>query len=149
MKSIKKYRRIIALSVFILILLVVILSIKAILYPDNNKSIYGNRLSGIDKVPIKEELKNNIGTLLNNTGKVKTNNIDIRGKIINVIVDVKKDVTIDNIKGILNEVLTKFTSEQKAFYDFQFFVTQSEVSNNKQFPIIGYKNNNTDTIVWN
>jgi hypothetical protein len=149
MKFIKKYRKVITVSICVVILLVIFLSIKAILYPDNNRSIYGNRLAGIDKVPINENLKKDINTYLKDTSKVKTSSIDIRGKVINIIVDINKDVTVDSIEGILNEVLTKFTSEQKAFYDLQFFATQNEVSNNSLFPVIGYKNKNTETIVWN
>jgi hypothetical protein len=52
------------------------------------------------------------------------------------------------VKSISNDILAKFTTEQKAFYDIQYFLTQSEVKNNTIYPVIGYKNKLSNEIIW-
>lgn len=148
MKSIMKRKKVVIAAFAVIIIAILIIFVKDMLYPNNGKTIYGDRLNGIDKVSIDSTLKNTIVNSLKATGKVKTASVDVKGKIINILIDVKTNIDVLNAKTISSDTLTKFSNDEKKFYDIQYFLTQSESSSNKSYPMIGYKNANSSTIVW-
>ena len=72
----------------------------------------------------------------------------VKGKIINILFDVDKDVKVEEAKTIATNILTKFSDDQKGFYDMQIFIIQDTVTDNKNYPLIGYKNKVSEVIVW-
>ncbi len=148
MKAIKKHKWALLLSLFILILVIIIILVNSYIFINNNDSVYGNRLNGIDEVPIKEDLKNDIINSLKTNENIKTVEIDIRGKIINIIAESVSNSDLSKIKLELDEILIKFSDDYLAFYDIQFFVFQETTEEDENIIVIGYKNNNSDIIVW-
>lgn len=144
MKIIKKYKWL--LMVLVVLLIIVLTIIYFVFY--NTKSNYGNRLEGINKVLIKEDLKNDLKSTLLSLSEVDKVNIDVKGKIINIIIIVNDDVNIDKAYQIADSTLIKFSDEILAFYDLQFFVNQKAESIDHSFPIIGYKNKTSNSIIW-
>jgi len=146
-----------------LVFIICLLILGGIFVPGHG-SHYGNRLDGIKQNPFNEKDQKKVSDSINKDDKVKSAKINIHGKIINVIFDVNKDVSIDDSKAIANASLEKFSKKVKEFYDIQFLITKSEEEGEeveikkedgttsteikKAFPIMGYKNSKSDGIVW-
>ena len=106
---------------------------------------YGDRLKGINKVKISSKLKNEVKESLNAKDEVSKSSIRVQGKIIYIHVYVKESVNLDKAKDIANESLSKFSDDEKKFYDFEFFLFQEKENG---FVVTGTKNVKSDKIVW-
>ena len=146
MKFIKVYKWLLLL--FLVLLITIMFFVKDFWFYDN-KSSYGNRLEGIENITIESDLKNDIINSFVELDDVNSVSINVRGKIVNIIIDVAENINIENGKKIANDVLIKFSDEQKSFYDIQFYITQEVSSGVNGFPIIGYKNKTSEVIAWN
>lgn len=140
-----KYRIYIMIFLILIIAGFSIYAIKEYLYPNNDLSIYGNRLDGIDEVLITKEKKTEVINFIKENESLTDVTIDIQGKIINIIITATtEDFNEEEVKSYLPTILEKFSSEEIAFYDFQFFVKNVDANYN----LIGYKNKNSEKITF-
>ena len=162
-KKILKSKKFIAYSIVFIGLLVCLIFILKILLPSGG-SVYGTRLNGIEKISFKEKNQNKIVNAIKSDEKVSSAKMNIHGKIINIVFNVNKDVSIDDAKAIANNSLEGFSEAVKGFYDIQFIITKNDEEGqeekitasdgtettqiNKEFPIMGYKNSKRNDIVW-
>ena len=146
MKALKKFRWIL-LGFAILILIVIIWVGKEFLLSSDGP-LYGNRLQGVEKVPISNALKSTITALIDSKSGVKSSTVNVHGLIVNVVIFVNDTMTIDIAKATSVEVLTKFSDAEKSFYDISFLINYAQKSTKTDFPLIGYKNKNSTEIVW-
>lgn len=159
-KKLLKNKRFIIVCILVLVGIICLILLKNILYPSGRISYYGNRLDGIENVEFTDKSKTSIVNNLKSNELITDAKINVHGKIINVIFDVKKDVSIEDAKKIGSELLNSFNDDIKGFYDIQVIITKTEEetvettdSNGeaqlvKQFPIMGYKNCSSKEIVW-
>lgn len=113
----------------------------SIVMPKSGNEKYGNRLDDIkkDNAEITSTQENKIIEEVKKKNFVKDVSINIEGRIINVIVEVKKDTSDKDAKS-LGEIVLKATPEkQLKYYDIQLFL-KNENKDAKGFPMIGYKN---------
>ena len=147
MKFIKKNKfTIIAIIIFI-ILVVLGVKVKELLVPDEGKTSYGDRLNEL------EENKRNDDLITNMENKVKENQSvlkfshKVHGKIINLLITLKDDVSVEDAKSIANNLVLEFQNEELSYYSLQvYLLKESEELNN--FPIIGYKDTETENLVF-
>lgn len=140
MKFLKKYKIIIIIIITFLVLgLFVILGMKELLYPDDRKSLYGSRLEGISKYNVDIlNLKKEIETVKGIT-QVE---INVNGRIINIIVLVEKEVQ-DELGQTILETLT---NEEQSYFDIQLIVEkETEEKNDLNF---GYKHKTEQDFRW-
>ena len=144
MKFVRKHRYLVLIGLIIIAVILALLILKDTVSFDESTAVYGNRLDGIEKVEITKEQKEQVKDVL----KDKTESVTVRvaGKLVNVVIKTNGDVSLEDAKGMGPTVLGIFTDEQKAFYDFQFLISNSE--NETQFPIIGYMQHSRDVITW-
>ena len=117
----------------------------------NTGNKYGNRLDGIKDVIVSEDLKDEMITTLTTESKVNSVTINVHGKIVNFVIDFKKETTMDEAKSIAIKCLDFFEEEYRNFYDIQFLFKKSELENEEEkdkFPIIGYIKAGATTISW-
>ena len=57
----------------------------------------------------------------------------------------KDDFDVNTAKESASKLVSLFSEDEIKFYDFQVFVT----SNGDKYPIIGYKNKNSEGLYWN
>jgi len=146
MKFIKKNLfTIIAIIVFLL-LVVLLIQVKNIFFPDEGSAIYGNRLEGIEKVKINDSKKKKIKEAVTSDGIASKATVRISGKIIDVNIVVNMEASYDSAKGIANKVLENLSDEEKKYYDIQVFINKEEKTDN--FPIIGYKHHAKEAFSW-
>ncbi len=144
MKFIKKhFSSIVGILVFV-IMLVAFFKVKDIFNPDESTAIYGTRLEGREKVEISKKTREAVKKSL----EERTENVSVRvaGNIINIIINAKEDVSLEEAKNLGNKALESFSEEEKKYYDIQLFIKNGKNAN--QFPIIGYKHHNKNAISW-
>ena len=134
-----------AIGITVLILVIIaILLIKNLFMFDDFQAIYGTRLEGISKVAVtnkeKTAVKNSIGDA------AKKVNVRTAGRIIDILIVVSKETSLEDAKKLGEKTLESFSDEQKKFYDIQVMIETDEESN--QYPIIGYKHQSRDAITW-
>ena len=135
--------------VLVLGLILIVLGIMLIAFisdkATDSVAIYGNRLDGIEKVEMTAKKKKAIVENVKNTGLADSVKAYTQGKIINVEIKLKNDVSRDDSKNLVNYVMEKLTDEEKKFYDVQVFINKD---NDEAFPIIGYRHHSKDTFSW-
>ncbi|MDO5569401.1 MAG: hypothetical protein Q4G04_04750 [bacterium] len=134
-------------SLFIIFLIIMLVTVNSLFF-STGKSIYGDRLKGIDEVVITDSRMDEAKAKIENDAAVKEVNIHVKGKIINIAIDVVKDTSISKAKELAGITLQAFSDEEKNFYDFQYFLTMSEDSESVSFPITGTKHHKYTDISW-
>ena len=136
---------IIAIGVF-LILVVLVFQIATMFFPEEGTALYGDRLDGIEEVELSNSKLTKIESNLKSDGAVKEADVSIAGKIVEVIITVQDDTSVDTAKALNTKVLDSLSNKDKKFYDIQIFVKKD--SEATDFPIIGYKHHAKDTFSW-
>lgn len=139
------------LTVFIIVIFVLVVLLGGYLYnllfTSGKKGAYGNRLDGMKEVEITETQYNNIEKKLKENENVIEVTTELKGKIVNIIITVKDEVTKDAAKNIAAISLNELKEDQLKFYDIQVFVKKNNEELN-DFPIIGYKQNTWTGFSW-
>ena len=144
MKSKKKYKTIIFIVAIVIIAIIVFFTLKSFLYPSDTKSVYGNRLNGIEDVKITSDKKTAVINRIKTESNVTEANVEVQGKIIYIFVTVNKNIDKEGLEGLFEDSLTVFSDDEKSFYDFQFFGTNDE----SKFKVIGAKSKQSESIAW-
>ena len=164
-KKVKRRRKKIKIGyvlAFAALFIILIIGIKLML--PNSKSKYGNRLEGIEKISFDNSAKSKIVKKINSNDKANGAKVEVQGRIINIIFNVKKDVSKDDAKAIASDSLGQIKDNVKKYYDIQYMITKKDEEGTKKketnedgkevevtvtvFPIMGYKNSKSDKIVW-
>ncbi len=139
-----KYKVIIYIVIVLIFIGLAFLALKNYLFPDDDKSVYGSRLNGIEDVKLDSNrmlaIKNGYAT----DNNIESIVVDLKGRKINLIIKGKTDYTIEYAKKTLLENLKVFQTKELNYYDIEFFVTNEPLKYN----MIGYKNKKSDVIVW-
>lgn len=112
-----------------------------VIVPQNGKPQYGNRLEGIEKVLPEKDRAEFISTMksaLEKEDEVNSVSVDIKGRIINLIVEVKKGTKVKTAKNLTDVVTKEMTEAQLGYFDIQIFIKNSD-KDAKGYPVIGYK----------
>lgn len=129
----------------IVVVLVLVLVIK-IVYPSSTKNLYGNRLIENSNHVIDNNKIDEMKAKLKENTKINEVTYNLKGRIINLIIDVKATMDLNSAKSLSDTVLKSFTDDQKSYYDIQIFITTIEESNT--YPIIGYKHHTSNIFLW-
>lgn len=107
---------------------------------DQNEK-YGNRLDDIKEANamIQDSDTDKIVEAVKKKSFVKEASTNVEGRIVNVIVEVRKGTSVKDAKSLANITLDALSDKHKKLYDVQLLV-KSEDSKDTNFPIIGYKN---------
>jgi hypothetical protein len=135
-------KKIIMLLILGIFVIATILFLKNLFFPDDQSTLYGSRLDGIEEYSIDnlEEVTNAFKSM----ESVDSTNVRIQGRTINITVVLAKEVTNIKEQSFINIKL--FKEEVLNYYDIQVFVNTTEETEN--YPIIGYKNNDSESLVW-
>jgi len=131
----------IAVIMFSTILIIVFSNLSS----GNNK--YGNRLDGIEKYPITEEVINNIKSEISSLEKVESINYNLEGRLINFVIKVEDDLIVSEAKNYSEKILENFSDDIKSYYDIQILI-DSNIDESENYPIVGYKHKTSDSLVW-
>ena len=121
---IKKYSTLLLLLLIIITLVVLL----GLFLPKTEGSVYGNRLDGIEDVPLTGDVKSSILDAITSTEKTTSSNIALTGKIIKINIKVKDDVSLEDAKKIYDSFKSKFTEQILAYYDIQIMLVSKDYS---------------------
>ncbi len=133
----------------VLLLLIIILSLFAIYYTKNimntteTKAVYGERK---DAIKGKEISKDKLSKVESSISDAKNVTARTQGRIIEVTITAKDNVSVGDAKKMADEVSNLFTNDEKKLYDIQLFIKKDK--EDASFPIIGYKHHNTNSFSW-
>ena len=147
MKFIKKNKFTIMAIIIFIALVVLGVKVKELLVPDEGKAVYGDRLDGINNHPLADSLFADIEDKVKENESVLNFAHQVHGKIINLMITVKDEVSIEDAKKLANSLVAEFKDDELDFYSLQVYVLkENEELNN--FPIIGYKDTETSELVF-
>lgn len=144
MDFIKRNKATIIAIVIFLVLVVAMFQVKNIFFPDEGDAIYGDRLKGIEKVKLSKDISSKVDEKLDESVSKVT--VRVAGRIVNIILVVSDDMSVDVAKSCGDKALEAFSDKEKKYYDFQVFVEKKGESN--EFPIIGYRHHTKNSFSW-
>lgn len=95
---------IVAIAIFLVIVLLLV-QVKNIFFPQRANALYGDRLKGIEEVKITEKDQEKIKSTLESDGGIKTATVRTSGKTLEVIITVNDDVSLGTAKPYVNKIL--------------------------------------------
>ena len=154
MKKIKKFYKehrvfTILMSVVIVCLILIITVLVQIFYFGNGNDKYGDRLEGIENVPITESREDDFEKNIVNEGKAKKCDLIVTGRIIYITIQFNEDVDLETAKSVALKSLESFSEEELAFYDFNFTLKKNTSDKVEGFLISGARTKNGSGLVWN
>ena len=121
-KFIKKNKMTVVVVICCLILTILIFALKLTFFPNEAKAIYGDRLEGLTESRIKNSDLEQIESNLKEKDGVEKVTTAFSGRILNVIITVKEDMTVDNVKSFPDEVDKALDEKQKKAYNYKYFL---------------------------
>ena len=123
MNYIKKHK----LTSFVILVYIILIAFLYFIYKlfigSSGLPVYGDRLDGIENVPITDEQINKISEEISKSDFVlKVTKPYLKGKILKVIVTVTDNADLNASKELAPKVLGFLDEDQKAFYDIEFFI---------------------------
>ena len=146
----KKYRQDnVILFVLIGILLVCFIAICILFYKyfyaGTSETKYGDRLEGIDKYVLNDNLTDEIKKIYAEDKTVGEIEVNVKGKVIYINMNYVESVKVETAKSSALKALEKIGEENLKFYEVQFILTCKD---NENFPVFGSKNANSLKVVW-
>lgn len=123
MNYIKKHK----LTSFVILVYIILIAFLYFIYKlfigSSGLPVYGDRLDGIENVPITDEQIDKISEEISKSDFVlKVTKPYLKGKILKVIVTVTDNANLAASKELAPKVLAVLDEDQKAFYDVEFFI---------------------------
>lgn len=148
MKFIKHHKiKLMLLIIFILVFIIALVVIVNLFYPDSKKSVYGNRLSGIEKAKISNQIITQINDELNSIEAVNSSSFSLNGRLINFVIEVKEGTKVSELDKFTKIINDKLEDEIKSFYDIQLIIDEKS-KDSKNYPIFGYKHKSVADFIW-
>lgn len=145
-KFLKRHKKIIIIIGIVLVILIALMAIIRLVAPDYRKSLYGDRLDNIKEHKIDSKKIDTITKNAKALDYVSDITYDLKGKIMNFVITVTKDTSLENAKKIGTIILDELDKNEKDNYDIQVFLITSEDSDT--YPAIGYKHKTRDEFAW-
>ena len=146
MEWIKKNKLLIMALVIFVVISMIGYKALVVFFPSTETAIYGDRLDS--KVPVSKELYDGIKERISKQEFVKSVDVRESGRIINVVVTVMDSTSLSSAKGLSKLILEGFSESQIGYYDFQLLIKKESASED-DFPIIAYKQHNSDAFYFN
>lgn len=146
-KIIKENKVLFVLAIIIFISLIAIVIGLLTYFYNKDGDKYGNRLDGIEKYSISKTIDEDIKSLYESG--VDSVKVDIKGKIIYIIIYVNDGVSKNDARSYAIKALDKFTEEEKKFYDIHFTIdTKNKSEETTMYPMMGSKHAGNNQVVW-
>ena len=132
---------------FILVMISLLVLYKILFYSDDEKAIYGVRITDIDEYKLEKKDVTSLEKKASELEKINSVKITIKGRLIKYFIDVDSSLTNDEIKNKINEMANQIDDDTKSYYDVTFYVSK-KTEDSVTYPIIGYKHKNKENITF-
>lgn len=147
MKFIKKHKFTTFIILIFIIGVVIIHYLFNLFFINSGKPEYGNRLDGIEAVELVEKDLSTVKDSIKKNSTVKNVNINVSGRTLDIVITVDDKLSLKDAKKIGQESYASLSDKQVEYYSVQVFIKKDAEQQNN-FPIIGYKQKGTKTLVW-
>lgn len=142
-KFMRKHNNLVLFGIIIILSLFALYYTKNIMNTTETKAVYGERK---DAIKGKEISKDKLSKVESSISDAKEVNARTQGRIIEVIITAKDNVSVSAAKKMADQVSDVFTSDEKKLYDIQVLIKKD--NSDKSFPIIGYKHHSKNNFSW-
>ena len=142
----KKYRKQIKIGLIVVFVILIISMIWLFIVPSFKSNKYGDRLKEINKHNISKDVISKIKDKASSNDSVLKIDYHKEGRILNFIVTVDSNFGLDQAKEFVNGMIGEIGEDDRKYYDIQVLIDSNDKSDN--YPIIGYKNKNSDNLVY-
>ena len=147
MKFIKNHVFTTVIVLIFIAMVIVMFILYNLFFINSSKPEYGNRLEGIEEVEITSEAISKLEKAIKGNSKVKNVSTNITGRTLEIVITVDNETSVKDAKVVGNESYKTLDGKQIKFYSVQIFIKKDDPAQNN-FPIIGYKQRETTTVVW-
>ena len=151
MKKLKKMwvenRIIMVLAAIVLVCVIVMLVVMMRYFVGTGKSAYGDRLVEVEKLPLKDDIKNEYTSKVKENEKVVGATINANGTVIYVTLTLE-NATIDEGKQIMENSFQYLSEEFFQTYDFNVTIKKNATEADAGYTIMGSKNKNGTGTIW-
>ena len=137
-----KNKKGIKIGLVIFFIVIIFTCIWLFIVPTFKTNKYGNRLKDISKHKISSDTISEIKNKANDNDSVLKITYHKEGRILNFVMTVDSNFGVDQAKEFASGILSSISDEDKSYYDIQVLIKSDDKSDN--YPIIGYKNKNSD-----
>lgn len=137
---------IICLIVLVVLGIVAFIGVRKLLYPDNNKSKYGDRLDGIENYKISEQTISEMKEEFLKNEFVTDFNYNLTGRIVKVTITVKSDTEVEKTQELSSIITKALPEDYQKYYDISYYVVSNE--ENDLYPIVGTKHKTSEVFSW-
>lgn len=142
----KKYRKQIKIGLIVVFVILIISMIWLFIVPSFKSNKYGDRLKEINKHNISKDVISKIKEKASSNDSVLKIDYHKEGRILNFTVTVDSNFGLDQAKEFVNGMIGEIGEDDRKYYDIQVLIDSNDKSDN--YPIIGYKNKNSDNLVY-
>ena len=142
-------RVMVVLFAIIFVCAIIVIGVVITSFLGSSKSVYGERLEGIENVQITDEIQNHFIEKLKEDELLENVTIKSKGKIVYVTMNFKENVSLVEAESKALASLSLFEENYLNFYDFHYTLKQNATETNEGFLIMGAKNANGSGLVWN
>lgn len=147
MDFMKRHRlKLVLLGVFVLTFIIALFALISLLYPDAKKDVYGNRLEGINKVKISNQIITEIKDKLASSELVGEVEYVLKGRLINFDIKAKDSIDINTLKELVDKIPESFSKKQLNYYDIQVCIIMP--GENDETSVFAYMHKSSDKFVW-
>ena len=139
----------ILLGVILLGCVVAIICVTISFFLGGDKSVYGNRLDEIKNVKITDDFQKDYLDKLKELEIVNNATMDIRGKVVYIIINFVGDTTLLDAESKAALSLQEFSDEILSHYDIMFTLICEKTENSDGFTILGARNATGSGLNWN
>lgn len=145
MKKIKlQKKQIIIISIVAVLFILLLLAMIKIIFPSNNGSVYGNRLS--DNIEIKDTDIEKVQVELKKNDIVSTISYHLNVKTLKLTIKLTEKATKEKAIALGDIIKTNLTEEIRNCYDIEIYLLKE---NDEEFPLIGHLHVAKDTFSFN
>lgn len=151
MKSTMKILKDNVFTIFVILVFIagmfVLSYMKKVYWDNNNQAAYGDRTEDVKNHLIDKEAITKIEAEIERLEEVNSAKYDLEGRIINLTIELKDEVTVKEAKALDKTILTNFDADKLSYYSIQIYFVKKDSSLN-DFPIMGYKHYSSSDISW-
>ena len=145
-KFLKKNKKVVKIGIIVIASLVVLIALyKILFYSSAESAVYGERLRDIKKNEFKSDEKSEIIEKSSKINGVSTVKIAVKGRLIKFTINYEENVSVEEMKNSMNQMLGFISDKVKLYYDITFYAKQNK-EEKETYPLVGYKHKNKTEI---
>lgn len=144
MKNLIKNKKVIIIGFIVILIILFFVLVKVI---GGNKSVHGDRCGDYENYELSSKTIKKAKEPFEKIDKVKKVKIYTQLCTVKIMINLKEDIDIEQIKNAATEMLNTFKKKELKYYDFSLYIT-SDNKDSETYPVNVTKHNSRDNFAW-